>query len=37
VIVDEQGQPLYPAILWLDERQAAQLPHYPYIGKNYIN
>lgn len=29
VIVDEQGQPLYPAILWLDERQAAQLPSLP--------
>jgi sugar (pentulose or hexulose) kinase len=26
VIVDEQGQPLYPAILWLDERQANNYP-----------
>ena len=29
VIVDEQGQPLYPAILWLDERQTEQLSSLP--------
>ena len=29
VIVDEQGRPLHPAILWLDERQAEQLPVLP--------
>ncbi|HNA20127.1 MAG TPA: FGGY-family carbohydrate kinase [Agitococcus sp.] len=29
VIVDERGQPLYPAVLWLDERQSEKLPALP--------
>lgn len=29
VVVDDRGQPLHPAILWLDERQPEHLPTLP--------
>ena len=29
VVVDDCGQPLHPAILWLDERQSENLPTLP--------
>jgi len=37
VVVDEHGKPLRPAFLWLDERQAADMPPLPAYWENCIN